>query len=154
MATARGTVAGDRIVVKLPFKIKITKKKQSGNTTTTTTDSINGFANMKRPVATLLGFQQAKDGDDGFIYKVKAKNGEMIQHRRNGGLYGGKRMTVVFKDPQKLPYGKDGKKTRGFKTVSFTVPKQVQVEDLIKHLKSKLGEKIIAVITPDRRIDL
>ena len=157
MATVKGTVAGDRVVVKLPFKIKVTKRKfgtGNGGTGATSTDKINAFANIKRPVAKLLGFEQAKDGDDGFIYEVKAKNGELIKHRRTGGLYGGKKVTVVFDKPETLPTGKDGKKSRGFKTVSFTVPKQVQMEDLIKHLKSKLGNKVIALITPDRRIDL
>jgi hypothetical protein len=156
MATKIGTVSGDRIVVKLPWKIKVPKNKAgaSGTTGAKSYQTINAFANMKRPVAKLLGFEQAKDGDDGFTYKVKAKNGEDIVHRRTGGLYSGKRLTVVFKDPQNLPSGKGGKAQKGFKTVSFTIPKQSQNEDLIKYLKTKFGEKVLAIITPDRRIDL
>lgn len=149
-------VSGDRIVVKLPWKIKVKKssKSSTGTGATASYQSINAFANMKRPVAQLLGFDQAKDSDDGFVYKVKAKNGEEIKHRRTGGLYSGKRLTVVFKNKQNLPTGKDGKQKKGFKTVSFTVPKQTQNEDMIKHLKTKFGDKVIALITPDRRIDL
>ena len=146
MAYKLGTVAGPRVTVKLPWKIKVKTK--------TGTKEKFALCYMKKEVADILKFNVAKDGNDGLYYTVGSGN-KQVTHIRKGTM-SGKVYKVIFlpnREPS-LKSGKDGKKSKKFSSVSFNVPQQIRTFNLVKYLKDNVKSAQFLVTPDGKKIDL
>jgi len=142
-----GTVAGPRITVKLPWKVKT--KKVGGGTT-----NKYALSYMKEAVAKHLGFEQAKKDSDDLTYEVGTGDKKTVHYRK--GSTSGKNYKVIYetdKGPE-LPSGKLGKTKKRFSTISFNVHPSVRTADLVDHVTKKVPNAKYLVTPAGRRIDI
>jgi hypothetical protein len=145
---AVGTVAGPRITVVLPWKVK---RKVKG---AETAKQYYALSYMKEAVAKILQFEQARKESDDITYSVGTGDKKTVHYRK--GSTSGKNYKLIFEEGKgpTLPSGKKGKATKQFESISFNVHPQVRTNELVEHIEKKVkGAKFL--ITPaGKRIDI
>jgi hypothetical protein len=149
MATKKiGAVKSGRIVIESPFKAKGLYDEKG----VPVKNESKAILKIKKAVAQILGFSTAEVKPRKNITVIGANKKPYTRDFYPGGSYRQKSFTVVFAGKGVSLPGSGATKgsttNKLFKSVSFGVPAQVSVSDVLEYFRAKGDPKIAGVRTP------